>query len=262
MKSKLAKPRRSHKYYAVASGRRPGIYTSWPTAHKQVNCFSGAVFQGFSDYSDAMTFLYAYGDIPDTDHHYLEKTIPQMKLTTNVNVQINGSTTKAPSSVAPSMPTTTISDQSLASTVDSHPPVPPFPPPMNNNHISTLPAWPAFTPPQGQVTPTLAVPPPFVDQLPDPTDAEISILDEDDNATSENIFDSGALDASPSRFYVLVKVVHQMNKIQLELDEQTILNILMTTLTHHKQRLPDHLLLFKIGSVSYRETLRREPNKP
>jgi ribonuclease HI len=36
------------KFYAVVSGRNPGIYTSWPEAEAQVKGFGGAKYKGFS----------------------------------------------------------------------------------------------------------------------------------------------------------------------------------------------------------------------
>ena len=51
---------RARRYYAVASGRRPGIYTEWagPTgAQVQVTGFPGAVFKGFASLSEAERFL-------------------------------------------------------------------------------------------------------------------------------------------------------------------------------------------------------------
>jgi hypothetical protein len=47
-------------------------------------------WQGFSEYTDAMTFLYNFGKIPDADRRYLKKTIPMVKQTTNVNVNFSG----------------------------------------------------------------------------------------------------------------------------------------------------------------------------
>ena len=35
------------KYYAVAVGRRPGIYDNWPAAQAQVTGFPGAKYKGF-----------------------------------------------------------------------------------------------------------------------------------------------------------------------------------------------------------------------
>jgi ribonuclease HI len=45
------------KVYAVASGRMPGIYDSWPEAEKQVKGFAGARFKGFTNRSEAENWL-------------------------------------------------------------------------------------------------------------------------------------------------------------------------------------------------------------
>lgn len=45
------------KYYAVASGRRPGIYDNWPAAQAQVSGYPGARFKGFASRQDAETWL-------------------------------------------------------------------------------------------------------------------------------------------------------------------------------------------------------------
>ena len=45
------------KYYAVRTGRTPGIYESWQDCREQVNGYSGAVFKSFSDRSAAEAFL-------------------------------------------------------------------------------------------------------------------------------------------------------------------------------------------------------------
>eukprot|EP00892_Ulva_mutabilis_P008777 jgi/Ulvmu1/6271/UM028_0129.1 len=44
------------KWYAVASGRRPGIYESWAECQNQVKGFSGAVFKSFSTRQEAQEF--------------------------------------------------------------------------------------------------------------------------------------------------------------------------------------------------------------
>ncbi len=52
--------KRSKRYYAVARGRRPGLYTSWDGpdgAKRQVLGFPGALYKGFSSREDAMRFL-------------------------------------------------------------------------------------------------------------------------------------------------------------------------------------------------------------
>ncbi len=45
------------KYYAVVSGRKPGIYTSWPEAQAQVNGWQGAKFKGFPTRKEAEVWL-------------------------------------------------------------------------------------------------------------------------------------------------------------------------------------------------------------
>lgn len=43
----------SLKYYAVATGRVPGIYTNWPDAESQVTGFEGAMFKSFKTREEA-----------------------------------------------------------------------------------------------------------------------------------------------------------------------------------------------------------------
>lgn len=45
------------KYYAVKNGHKPGIYTTWPEAQKQVSGYSNAEFQSFSSKEEAETYL-------------------------------------------------------------------------------------------------------------------------------------------------------------------------------------------------------------
>ncbi len=45
------------KFYAVAVGRVPGIYTSWPEAQKQIHGYSGAKYKSFSEKSQAETYM-------------------------------------------------------------------------------------------------------------------------------------------------------------------------------------------------------------
>ena len=37
----------TYRYYAVAEGKNPGIYSSWDSASEQVNGYSGAKHHGF-----------------------------------------------------------------------------------------------------------------------------------------------------------------------------------------------------------------------
>ena len=45
------------KYYAVASGRKPGIYTVWPEAQAQVKGFPQARFKGFATREEAESWI-------------------------------------------------------------------------------------------------------------------------------------------------------------------------------------------------------------
>ncbi|MFC1524081.1 ribonuclease HI [Thermodesulfobacteriota bacterium] len=45
------------KYYAVAKGRKPGVYTSWPVAKAQVHGFPGARYKGFPTWEEANSWL-------------------------------------------------------------------------------------------------------------------------------------------------------------------------------------------------------------
>jgi len=45
------------KFYAVAKGVRPGIYTNWPEAKAQIDGFRGALYRGFATYKEAEEWL-------------------------------------------------------------------------------------------------------------------------------------------------------------------------------------------------------------
>lgn len=45
------------KFYAVAKGRRPGIYDSWPEAKSQIDGFTGAVYKGFPSKKEAEEWM-------------------------------------------------------------------------------------------------------------------------------------------------------------------------------------------------------------
>jgi len=64
-----AMPKKKQKsYYAVAKGRKPGIYTSWPEAESQVFQFSGAIYKGFFELDQAQEWLSQKGTIVHTSH--------------------------------------------------------------------------------------------------------------------------------------------------------------------------------------------------
>lgn len=45
------------KYYAVKKGRKPGVYTTWPEAQKQVSGFTNAQFKSFQTEEEARQFI-------------------------------------------------------------------------------------------------------------------------------------------------------------------------------------------------------------
>lgn len=66
------------KFYAVANGRIPGIYTSWPEAEAQVKGYGGARYKGFGRRSDAEAWM----ENPELQHKgktSSKKTVVQQK---------------------------------------------------------------------------------------------------------------------------------------------------------------------------------------
>lgn len=45
------------KYYAVKSGRKPGVYLTWDECREQVSGYSGAVYKSFADRDAAKAFV-------------------------------------------------------------------------------------------------------------------------------------------------------------------------------------------------------------
>ncbi len=45
------------KFYAIAAGRKPGIYTKWPEAQAQVIGFAGARYKGFASRAEAEAWI-------------------------------------------------------------------------------------------------------------------------------------------------------------------------------------------------------------
>lgn len=45
------------KFYAVKSGRKPGIYKTWAECQRQVTGFKGAIFKGFETLEEAEAFI-------------------------------------------------------------------------------------------------------------------------------------------------------------------------------------------------------------
>ena len=56
--SKASRRQRRKRYYAVAVGRRCGIYDNWDHAHRQVDRYSGAVHKSFKNLQEAFLYMY------------------------------------------------------------------------------------------------------------------------------------------------------------------------------------------------------------
>ncbi|KAK1299159.1 hypothetical protein QJS10_CPB14g01565 [Acorus calamus] len=48
---------RNYPYYAVAKGRRPGVYDNWAVCHALVHRFRGATFMGVNNIEEGFTFI-------------------------------------------------------------------------------------------------------------------------------------------------------------------------------------------------------------
>jgi viroplasmin and RNaseH domain-containing protein len=53
-----------NKYYAVAEGKNPGIYSSWESASEQVNGYSNAKHHGFKSAGEAKNYMRDNGKAP------------------------------------------------------------------------------------------------------------------------------------------------------------------------------------------------------
>lgn len=71
--------KKKNEYYAVASGRIPGIYSTWDECKKQVSGFPNASYHGFPTKEEAVAFM---NQVASTDI---------LKKTTAVNIFVDGS---------------------------------------------------------------------------------------------------------------------------------------------------------------------------
>lgn len=60
-------PRPNKQFYAVAAGRKKGIFTEWSLCNQQVDKFSGQCFRGFDSIEECEEFLLARAVSSDTD---------------------------------------------------------------------------------------------------------------------------------------------------------------------------------------------------
>jgi hypothetical protein len=56
-------------------------------------------------------------------------------------------------------------------------------------------------------------------------------------------------------YYGTIRVRHSF-KIFQALNEQQLIDIFMTTLTHHQLRLPSQILLFRLGEITFKKTVK------
>lgn len=82
------------KYYAVVSGREPGIYTDWSTAERMIKGFPGAVFKSFRSRADAESFMRTgnVSAVPQGTMRVAPETLPLINKTT---IYTDGSCTGA-----------------------------------------------------------------------------------------------------------------------------------------------------------------------
>ena len=52
-------------FYAVAIGRKVGIYRTWPECQKQVSGYKGAVFAGFAEKDECVEYIRENGPRDD-----------------------------------------------------------------------------------------------------------------------------------------------------------------------------------------------------
>lgn len=60
------------KYYAVKSGRVPGIYNSWEDCKEQTDKYKGAIFKSFSDPAEANEFMFGNEKSDDSIRYEIE----------------------------------------------------------------------------------------------------------------------------------------------------------------------------------------------
>lgn len=57
------------KFYAIRVGRKPGIYTTWPEAQKQVIKFAGAQYKSFPTKAEAEAYINGGNQMKQSDGH-------------------------------------------------------------------------------------------------------------------------------------------------------------------------------------------------
>ena len=85
------------KWYAVAKGRVPGIYTTWDECKAQVAGFSGAIFKSFKTRTCAETFMSSNGNLSESTNNAFassEKSIRKKRARDTADISTSSQTTK------------------------------------------------------------------------------------------------------------------------------------------------------------------------
>lgn len=87
-----------NKFYAIAVGRCPGMYTDWPTAEKQVKGFPGALYKGFATEDEARRWLAepTRAKSPSAKKRVAEKIAPPVLSDDSVRVYTDGGSRNNP----------------------------------------------------------------------------------------------------------------------------------------------------------------------
>lgn len=98
------------KYYAVRVGRHPGIYITWPEAHKEVTGFIGAVYKSFPSLAEAQEYMHtAVSKLrgPEPKNHNKSDAIMDLDelLEANLSDTVNGNPQSAADVLIPQLKT-------------------------------------------------------------------------------------------------------------------------------------------------------------
>ena len=62
-------------FYAVAVGRKAGIFLDWGLCHRQVNKYSGNLYQKFKEFSECIQYLQTHANLEKSEIHvYINDT--------------------------------------------------------------------------------------------------------------------------------------------------------------------------------------------
>ena len=76
------------KFYAVAIGKKPGVYTSWEDCAKQVNGFPNNKYKGFKTRQEALNYLQGFGGLSNQSKSFNNKRKRETPLIQNSNARL------------------------------------------------------------------------------------------------------------------------------------------------------------------------------